>query len=169
MEKLVFGSIYLLSMILVCLADDVTDEELLKTLLTDPSRDRLRDIVDELLLERETPSLDALLEADERQLTSGKRIFCNGAVGCINRFRRKKEDLEEQMPQIKKRPFCNGFFGCGNGKRSYNVPVIRDEQRRPEQKRLFCNMGGCGNGYGKRTLYSALLDRLQPEADDKSL
>ncbi|XP_052102311.1 conoCAP-like [Mytilus californianus] len=170
MEKLVFGSIYLLSMILVCLADDVTDEELLKTLLTDPPRSKLRDIVDELLLEQETPSLDALLAVDDRQLSSGKRIFCNGAVGCLNRFRRRKpQDSVEQMSLIKKRPFCNGFFGCGNGKRSYDVPVIRDEQRQPQQKRLFCNMGGCGNGYGKRTLYSALLDRLQPVADDKSL
>jgi hypothetical protein len=70
-------------------------------------------IVDELLLEQESPSLDALLSVDEQQLSSEKRIFCNGAVGCINRMRRRKEDVDD-APVLKKRPFCNGFFGCGN-------------------------------------------------------
>ena len=135
-------------------------------LLNDQSRYKLRDIVDELLLAQESPSLDALLSVDEQQLSSEKRIFCNGAVGCINRMRRRKEDVDV-APVLKKRPFCNGFFGCGNGKRSYNVPVIQDEPEKREEKRLFCNMNGCGN-MGKRTLYSTLLARLQPVSEEKS-
>jgi hypothetical protein len=72
-------------------------------LLNDQSRYKLRDIVDELLLAQERPSLDALLSVDEQQLSSEKRIFCSGAVGCINRMRRRKEDVDD-VPVLKKRP-----------------------------------------------------------------
>lgn len=163
MEKVVFGSIFILAFVIVCYADDVTDEDILKTLLNRESGNKLRDIIGELL--EENPNIESLVSSEERQIP--KRIFCNGAVGCLNRMNRRTEGTED-VAIVNKRPFCNGFFGCGNGKRSFKVPVFQEEPEKSAEKRLFCNMNGCGN-MGKRSLYSTLLDRLQPATEEKSL